>query len=169
MVKVHDADPTRLSEAEIVANAILFLDAGHEAVVNVVGNGMIALLSKPELWEMLKAHPEHLETAVEEALRFDTPLQFFERVVREDLSYKGFSWPKGTKLCFYYASANRDERVFTNPDTFDITRHPNPHLSLGLGTSLLHRRTFGAARATSRALRPDDACTKLKAGTNTDV
>ena len=133
MVRLHDTDPARLSEAEIVANAILFLDAGHEAVVNVVGNGLIALLSNPDLWEMLKAHPEYLETAVEETLRFDTPLQFFERVVREDLSYKDFFWPRGTRLCLYYASANRDERVFTDPDTFDPARQPNPHLSFGLG------------------------------------
>ena len=133
MVRLHDADPARLSEAEIVANAILFLDAGHEAVVNVVGNGLIALLSRPKLWDALKRQPEHLETAVEETLRFDTPLQFFERVVREDLDYKDFFWPRGTKLCLYYAAANRDERVFADPDTFDPTRYPNPHLSFGLG------------------------------------
>ena len=133
MVRLHDADPERLSESEIVANAILFLDAGHEAVVNVVGNGMMALLSKPDVWKELKAHSESLETTVEETLRFDTPLQFFERVVREDLSYKGFSWPKGTRLCLYYASGNRDEAVFEHPDTFDLTRSPNPHLSFGLG------------------------------------
>ena len=133
MVALHDADPQRLSEAEIVANAILFLDAGHEAVVNVVGNGMVALLSRPHVWEDLKAHPEHLETAVEEALRFDTPLQFFERVVREDVQYAGFDWPRGTRLCLYYASGNRDETVFSDPETFDITRSPNPHLSFGLG------------------------------------
>ena len=133
MVTLHDADPERLSEPEIVANAILFLDAGHEAVVNVVGNGMVALLSRPDVWEQLKAHPEYLETAVEEALRFDTPLQFFERVVRDDLEYGGFFWPRGTRLCLYYASGNRDERVFHDPDTFDPTRDPNPHLSFGLG------------------------------------
>ncbi len=133
MVRLRDADETRLSEREIVANAILFLDAGHEAVVNVVGNGMVALLSKPDLWEELKAHPERLETAVEETLRFDTPLHFFERVMREDLNYKGFSWPKGTRMCLYYASGNRDEAVFKNPDTFNLTRSPNPHLSFGLG------------------------------------
>ncbi len=133
MMGLHDADPARLSEAEIVANAILFLDAGHEAVVNVVGNGLIALLSQPELWDTLKAHPEYLGTAVEEALRFDTPLQFFERVVREDVHYKGLFWPRSTRLCLYYASANRDECVFTDPDTFDLTRHPNPNLSFGLG------------------------------------
>lgn len=133
MVTLHDKDPDRLSEPEIVANAILFLDAGHEAVVNVVGNGTVALLSRPEVWAQLKAHPERLETAVEEALRFDTPLQFFERVVREPLEYGGFFWPRGTRLCLYYASGNRDERVFSDPDTFDLTRDPNPHLSFGLG------------------------------------
>lgn len=133
MVTLHDADPERLSEPEIVANAILFLDAGHEAVVNVVGNGMVALLSRPDVWEQLRAQPELLETAVEETLRFDTPLQFFERVVREDLEYGGFVWPRGTRLCLYYASSNRDERVFRNSDTFDPTRDPNPHLSFGLG------------------------------------
>ncbi len=133
MVRLHDADRERLSESEIVANAILFLDAGHEAVVNVVGNGMVALLSRPDVWETLKAHPEHLETAVEEALRFDTPLQFFERVVREDMAYGSFLWPKGTRLCLYYASGNRDEAVFSEPGRFDVTRTPNAHLSFGLG------------------------------------
>lgn len=133
MVGLHDAAPERLSEAEIVANAILFLDAGHEAVVNVVGNTVVALLSRPEVWRALQAQPERLDTAVEEALRFDTPLQFFERVVREDLVYAGFSWPRGTRLCLFYASGNRDEDVFSNPDTFDPARTPNPHLSLGLG------------------------------------
>lgn len=133
MVRLHDADRERLSEREIVANAILFLDAGHEAVVNVVGNGMVAILSRPDIWNALKAHPDYLETAVEEALRFDTPLQFFERVVREDLTYGNFTWTRGTRLCLYYASGNRDEGVFENPDTFDITRSPNPHLSFGLG------------------------------------
>ena len=133
MVTLHDRDPEHLSEHEIVANAILFLDAGHEAVVNVVGNAMVALLSRPEVWKQLKAHPEQLGTAVEEALRFDTPLQFFERVVRDDLEYGGFTWPRGTRLCLYYASGNRDERVFYDPDTFDLTRDPNPHLSFGLG------------------------------------
>lgn len=133
MVRLHDTDPERLSEPEIVANAILFLDAGHEAVVNVVGNGMVALLSRPDAWETLKAHPERLETAVEEALRFDTPLQFFERVVREDMEYAGFDLPRGTRLCLYYASGNRDEAVFKDPETFDITRSPNPHLSFALG------------------------------------
>lgn len=133
MVELHDADPERVSEAEIVANAILFLDAGHEAVVNLLGNTVVALLARPEVWRALRAAPALLGTAVEEALRFDTPLQFSERVVREELVYNGFSWPRGTRLCLFRASGNRDERVFAHPDTFDPARTPNPHLSLGLG------------------------------------
>lgn len=133
MVALHERDPERLSESEIVANAILFLDAGHEAVVNVIGNAMVALLQRPALWERLRADPALIAGAAEEAMRFDTPLQFFERVVRQDLRYKGFSWPRGTRLCLFYAAANRDPAVFRDPERFDLTRHPNPHLAFGLG------------------------------------
>lgn len=133
MVALHDADPERLSEAEIVANAILFLDAGHEAVVNVIGNAMVALLGRPPLWQGLCENPALAGAAAEEAMRFDTPLQFFERVVRQEVSYKGFAWPRGTRLCLFYAAANRDPAVFSDPEVFDPTRSPNPHLAFGLG------------------------------------
>lgn len=133
MIAVHDAEPARLSEQELINNCILLLNAGHEAVVNVIGNGMKALLTHKEQWQRLKAEPALIPTAIEEMMRFDTPLQFFERFVLEDLTYKGMHWPRGTKLCLYYASANHDPAVFENPDTFDITRHPNPHLAFGLG------------------------------------
>lgn len=133
MVEVHDREPDRLSEEELIANCILFLDAGHEAVVNVIGNGMKALLSHPTELARLRANGELIASAVEEMMRFDTPLQFFERFVLEDLEYGGFSWSKGTKLCLYYGSANRDEDVFEAPERFDVSRHPNPHLAFGLG------------------------------------
>jgi cytochrome P450 len=133
MIVVHDGDPERLSEHELINNCILLLNAGHEAVVNVVGNGMYALLKYREQWEKLKANPALIPTAVEEMMRFDTPLQFFERYTLEDISYKGFTWKRGTALCLYYASANHDPEVFVNPETFDITRDPNPHIAFGLG------------------------------------
>jgi cytochrome P450 len=133
MIAVHAQDSERLSETELINNCILLLNAGHEAVVNVIGNGMYALLRHQEQWESLKANPGLIPTAIEEMMRFDTPLQFFERFVLEDLTYKGFTWQKGTKLCLYYASANHDEGVFENPETFDITRDPNPHIAFGLG------------------------------------
>lgn len=133
MIAVHNSEPHRLSEAELINNCILLLNAGHEAVVNVVGNGMYALLKYRDQWENLKADPGLIPTAVEEMMRFDTPLQFFERYTLEDLEYKGFKWPRGTGLCLYYASANHDPRVFSDPEAFDITRDPNPHIAFGLG------------------------------------
>jgi cytochrome P450 len=133
MLREHQADPERLSEGEMVANAILFLNAGHEAVVNVSGNGMLALLQHPEALAQLRAEPALWPSAIEEMMRFDTPLQFFERRVLEPMTYAGVRWPLGTKLVLYFGSANRDEAVFTDPDRFDITRHPNPHVAFGLG------------------------------------
>jgi cytochrome P450 len=133
MIAVHDSEPERMSEQELINNCILLLNAGHEAVVNVIGNGMYALLSHQDPWEKLKADPSLIPTAIEEMMRFDTPLQFFERFVLEDMTYKTLAWKKGTKLCLYYGSANHDPEVFKNPETFDITRHPNPHLAFGLG------------------------------------
>jgi cytochrome P450 len=133
MLQVHDAEPARLSELELVNNCILLLNAGHEAVVNVIGNGLYALLKHPDAWSALKEDPALIPSAVEEMMRFDTPLQFFERYVREDMSYAGQTWPRGTKLALYYASANRDPEVFPDPERFDIRRDPNPHLAFGLG------------------------------------
>ncbi|MCA9838616.1 MAG: cytochrome P450 [Trueperaceae bacterium] len=133
MIRIHDTEPARLSEQELINNCILLLNAGHEAVVNVIGNGMYALLRHPEQWLALKQDEKLIPTAIEEMMRFDTPLQFFERYVLEDLDYKGFHWPKGTGLCLYYASANHDSEVFTQPESFDIWRHPNPHIAFGLG------------------------------------
>jgi cytochrome P450 len=133
MITIHDKEPERMSEQELVNNCILLLNAGHEAVVNVIGNGMYALLRHREQWENLKANASLIPTAIEEMMRFDTPLQFFERFVLEDMTYKTFTWRRGTKLCLYYASANHDPEVFKNPGTFDITRDPNPHIAFGLG------------------------------------
>ncbi len=133
MITVHDNEPGRMSQQELINNCILLLNAGHEAVVNVIGNGMYALLRHQDQWENLKANPALIPTAIEEMMRFDTPLLFFERFVLEDLSYKNFRWPRGSKLCLYYGSANHDESVFKNPEVFDIARNPNPHIAFGLG------------------------------------
>ena len=133
MVAMHDADGARLSEGEVVANAILFLNAGHEAVVNVIGNGLLALLRHPDQLARLRADMDLLRPAIEEMMRFEGPLQFFERTVLEDLTFRGIAWPRGTKLVLYYAAANRDPDVFEEPDRFDVGRHPNPHLAFGLG------------------------------------
>jgi unspecific monooxygenase len=101
--------------------------------VNVSGNGMLALLRHPEELRAVREDPALLQSAIEEMMRYDTPLQFFERYVLEDMHYGGHDWPKGTRLCLYFAAANRDPEVFTDPERFDVRRHPNPHLAFGLG------------------------------------
>jgi len=138
MVHVQAEDGTRISEDEIVANGILFLNAGHEAVVNVLGNGMKALLTHEEQLALVRADGELVPTAVEEMMRFDTPLQFFERFVLEPFTFDAddgstHTFEAGTKLALYYASANHDPAVFAEPTVFDVTRSPNPHLAFGLG------------------------------------
>ena len=138
MVQAHHEDPSVIRESEIVANCILFLNAGHEAVVNVIGNGMKALLSHRDQLARVRQDPTIAGRAVEEMMRYDTPLQFFERFVLEDLAFDAahgetVRWRKGEKLCLYYASANRDPDVFDAPEAFDVGRDPNPHIAFGRG------------------------------------
>jgi len=132
------AEGDRLTEDELVATVILLLNAGHEATVNAVANGMLALFRNPEEFSRLRGHPgiqpDLLHNAVEEMLRYDTPLQLFKRWVLEDLSLSDRVIPRGARLALLYGSANRDERRFPDPDRFDISRKENPHLTFGAGT-----------------------------------
>ncbi len=123
----------RLSEDELIATSILILNAGHEATVNVLGNGLYALFNHPDQRELLQNYPEHLPSAIEEMLRYDTPLPLFKRWVLEDFSYAGADLKVGQEVALLFGSANRDEREFEDPDRFDITRQHNPHLSFGAG------------------------------------
>lgn len=123
----------RLTEDELIATCVLLLNAGHEATVNVLGNGMLALLRHPDQFALLKREPRYLSSAVEEMMRFDTPLQLFRRWVLEDINYKGHEFKQGTEIALLFGSANRDPDRFENPDQLDITREDNPHISFSLG------------------------------------
>ena len=124
----------RLSTNELIATCVLLLNAGHEASVNGFGNGMVALLNNQDQRELLfKAPDRHSDTAVEEYLRFDSPLQLFERTAIEDVEISGVKIHEGEKIASLLGAANRDGRVFDNPDSMDITRSPNPHISFGGG------------------------------------
>ena len=124
----------RLSTNELIATCVLLLNAGHEASVNGFGNGMVALLNNQDQRELLfKAPDRHSDTAVEEFLRFDSPLQLFERTAKEDVEISGVKIHEGEKIASLLGAANRDGRVFDNPDSMDITRSPNPHISFGGG------------------------------------
>lgn len=124
---------SRLSEDELIATCILLLNAGHEATVNAIANGMLALFRHADQYALLRGSPHLLKSAVEEMLRYDTPLQLFRRWVREDVEYKGNSLRKGMQVALLYAAGNRDPARFPDPHRFDITRSDNPHLTFGLG------------------------------------
>jgi cytochrome P450 PksS len=123
-----------LSEHELVAMIFLLLVAGHETTVNLLGNGMLALLQHPEQLDRLRHDPGLMKPAVEELLRYASPVEMAtERYAREDVSLAGVTIPRGEIVFAVIASANRDERQFPDPDRLDITREPNRHLSFGLG------------------------------------
>lgn len=123
-----------LTEDELVSTCVLLLNAGHEATVNVMGNGMWALFRYPDQLALLRADPAaHAAGAVEEMMRFDTPLQLFRRWVLEDMDFRGFPFHQGQQVALLYGSANRDPDVFPNADALDITRAENPHISFSLG------------------------------------
>ena len=122
-----------LTEDELVGTCVLLLNAGHEATVNVTGNGWWALFRNPDQLARLRNDPSLLPTAVEELMRWDTPLQVFERWVLEDLDIGGTAVPRGAELGLLFGSANRDPEVFEDPARLDVARDPNPHVSFGAG------------------------------------
>ncbi|MFD8593801.1 cytochrome P450 [Kitasatospora sp. NPDC059646] len=123
-----------LSEQEMVSTCVLLLNAGHEATVNTTGNGWWALLRNPgELARLRGAVDELLPTAVEELMRYDTPLQMFERWVLEDIEVGGVHIPRGAEVALLFGSANRDPERFADPDRLDLGRTDNPHITFGAG------------------------------------
>ncbi|WP_326567548.1 cytochrome P450 [Amycolatopsis rhabdoformis] len=130
---VADLVASELTPDEVVATAVLLLMAGHEATVNVIGNGMLALLTHRTQWERLGSDPTLLDSAVEELIRFDAPLQLFERTATEDVEIAGFRVARGEKIGALLGAAARDPKVFEAPDVLDIGRSPNAHLGFGMG------------------------------------
>jgi len=123
----------RLGDLELLHNCIFLLNAGHETTTNLIGNGTHALLTQREQWERLCAQPELLGTAVEELLRFESPLQLNNRLCTAPLRFGDVELPAGSFVTLAIGSANRDPSVFHEPDRLDIGRKPNPHLAFGQG------------------------------------
>ncbi len=129
-----EAAGDRLSEDELLSMIFLLLLAGHETTVNLIGNGMAALLQHPDQTALLRAQPELIETTVEELLRFTNPVEHgTSRIAREAVEIAGVALPRGAHVLALISSANRDETVFAEPDRLDITRHPNRHIAFGFG------------------------------------
>jgi cytochrome P450 len=133
LVSVRDAEGDRLTEDELVTTCILLLNAGHEATVNVTGNGTLALLRNPDQLRRLREDRSLLPTAIEELMRFDSPLQLFERTATADVEVGGVTVREGQKVAALLGAANRDPAVFADPDTLDVGRTDNPHITFGAG------------------------------------
>jgi len=128
---VDDGDT--LTETELIGTCVLLLNAGHEASVNGAGNGWWTLFRHPDQLARLRAEPRLLPTAIEELLRFDTPLSLFERWVLEPIEIEGVPLSRGQEVALLFGSANRDSAAFERPDDLDLARDPNPYLSFGAG------------------------------------
>lgn len=122
-----------LSEDELLANCVLLLAAGHETTTNLIGNGTLALLRNPDQKEKLQADPSLIVSAVEELLRYDSPVQLTGRVTKEEVELGGKRIGKGQEALVIMGAANRDPERFPDPDRLDITRQDNRHLSFGQG------------------------------------
>jgi cytochrome P450 len=127
LVAAQDGE-ARLSEDEVVASAVLLLNAGHEASVNVFGNGLVALLRQGR-----RPDPSQVASCVEEMLRFDSALQLFERTATAPVQVGDLTLEPGEKVAALLGAGNRDPAVFEDPDTFRPDRDPNPHLAFGAG------------------------------------
>jgi len=123
----------RLTEDEMIGTCVLLLNAGHEATVNMTGNGWWALFRNPDQLARLRADHALIPRAVEELMRYDTPLQMFERWVLEDVEIHGVPVARGQELALLFGSANRDPAAFDRPDSLDLGREPNPHMTFGAG------------------------------------
>ncbi len=126
-------DNNFLTDDQIICTVILLLNAGHEATVNTLGNGLHALLTLNKSFEEIKNETEDINDVVEELIRYDSPLQFFQRYALEDTEIGGHTISKGSKVAILLGSANRDPRVFESPDQINFKRKMKDHSSWGGG------------------------------------
>ncbi|MFI2641410.1 cytochrome P450 [Streptomyces sp. NPDC018610] len=132
LIAAHD-EGDRLTEQEMISTAVLLLNAGHEATVNATVNGWWALFRNPDQLAALRADHTLIPSAVEELMRYDTPLQLFERWVLDDIEIDGATIPRGAEIAMLFGSANHDPEVFTEPGRLDLARRDNPHISFSAG------------------------------------
>jgi cytochrome P450 len=128
-----DVDGDHINPGEVLALAVLLLVAGHETTVNLIGNGMLALLRAPEQLTRLRHSPELIGPAVDELLRFDGPVQITQRIVLEDMEVAGCPVKAGDEILLILGAANRDPAVFAEPHRLDVTRDARRHVAFGGG------------------------------------
>lgn len=128
-----EEEGSKLTSDELLANIVLLLIAGHETTTNLIGNGALAFLRNREQLELLNSKPELMSSAVQECLRYDSPVQLVRRAAAEDLEVRGVTIKAEQALMLSIGAANRDPEQFPAPDKFDITRNPTKHLAFGHG------------------------------------
>jgi len=133
-ILVHaEIDGDRLSDDEIIFESLLLMIGGNETTRNVISGAMEVLMRHPEQRVVLCADPAKIPTAVEEFLRWVTPILNMRRTARRDVSLHGQTIRAGDQVLLMYGAANRDERIFDDPNRFDVAREPNPHIAFGFG------------------------------------
>ncbi len=128
-----EAEGEALTEEELFAQCVMMLFAGHETTRNLIGNGIYSLLQQPEKMSELRENPELIRTAVEEFLRFESPIQYTARVVTEPIEFCGVRIPKNQPVLCMLGAANRDPKQFKDPDTLNLKRLNNQHLAFSAG------------------------------------
>jgi cytochrome P450 len=132
LVRERDASSTLTGE-ELVSNINILLSTGHETTTHLIGNGILALLQHPDQMQRLQTQPALLSPAIEEMLRYDSPVQITYRSALADATIHGKQIRTGDLVNTILGAANRDPRRFSNPDRFDITRNEGRHLGFGVG------------------------------------
>ena len=128
-----ESDGFRLTAEALYHQLIFLLNAGHETTTNLISNGILVLLERPDQLQWLKDNPPLIDSAVEELLRFEAPIQLNNRMSLKDTEIAGVKIPAGKNLTLCIAAANRDPAVFADPDRLDIQRNPNSHFAFGSG------------------------------------
>ncbi len=160
-----EVDGERLTSQEIASFFILLLVAGNETTRNAISQGVLALSEHPAERDRWAADPGITRTAVEEVVRWTSPITWMRRTATRDVELSGQAFPAGSKFLLFYGAANRDPAVFTDPHRFDLTRDPNPHVGFGsrgphfcLGAHLARREIGVAFQAFARELPDLEVC-----------
>ncbi|GIP35053.1 cytochrome P450 [Paenibacillus sp. J2TS4] len=132
LIRAEENDQ-KLTENELIASCVLLLVAGHETTVNLIANGVYTLLTHPEQLRLLQDRRELLSGAIEEVLRYESPIQMTSRLALTDVTIGGRTISRGQEVLPVIGAANRDPEIFADPDRFDITRQPNLHLAFAAG------------------------------------
>ncbi|MFA5628623.1 MAG: cytochrome P450 [Thiohalomonadaceae bacterium] len=128
-----EIDGSSMTDDELIGSMMMVLNGGHETTANLLDNSMMALANNRDQFDLIKNDRSHMDTAVEEFLRYDSPVLSLGRVVKEDTELGGKQLSAGERVFVMLAAANRDDEIFDKPHQLDLTRNPNPHMAFGQG------------------------------------